>query len=105
MQDYFRDENVPERISDAAKKIRQSEAYPAVLGAIAGGIAGALVAALIAGMLSSRRGSSANGSADAGAAKSNGRGGWSPRDVLELLAVGAGLAKQVRELIAEKVKK
>ncbi len=86
-----------ERINALARQVRKSEAYPAVLGALAGGIAGALIALIISGMRAPRH-------ADSGEVKSSARGGWSPREVLELLAVGTALAKQVREWYQERSK-
>ncbi len=48
MKDFFEDDELQqatERIGNLAAEIRESEAYPALLGALAGGIAGALAAA------------------------------------------------------------
>ncbi|MBI3537009.1 MAG: hypothetical protein HY070_05575 [Chloroflexi bacterium] len=105
IKDFFEDEEVPEKLNRAAKKIRQSDAYPALLGAIAGGIAGALIAALIAGMLAPRRGAGSDTPPEQATKKSNARAGWSPREILELVTIGAALAKQIRAWAAEREKK
>ena len=76
------------RANEVAKEIRKSEAYPAILGGIAGGIAGALMAAIIAG----RRSSSSPPASVNAKSESN----WALRDVAQLIAVIAPIAKQVQ---------
>ncbi len=93
MRDYFDD--APERLDELARRVRKSEAYPAILGAIAGGIAGAFIALLITGMRSAGR--SANSAETTAPTQARARGGWTPREVVELLTVGAAIAKQARE--------
>lgn len=87
------------RAGELVKAIRKSEAYPALIGGIAGGIAGALMAAIIAG----RRPPPQPSSVDGGGSK--GGGGWSPREIVQLLAIAASLAKQVQAWYKERAKK
>jgi hypothetical protein len=81
------------RASLVAKEIRKSDAYPALIGGIAGGLAGALIAALIARGVASRSHAATTGSLNA--AEKTVRS-WSLREVAELLAIVAPLAKQVQ---------
>ncbi len=92
MQDFFQDDDAGTRMSELGKRIRKSEMYPAILGAIAGGIAGAVIALLIAG---NRRPRTAASNATEAIAKPA-RASWSPREIIELITLGAALGKQVR---------
>jgi hypothetical protein len=96
MDEQFDTEAFMMRVGEVAKEVRRSEAYPAIVGAIAGGIAGALVAAIIAGRGSARR-------EELGAKESG--GGWSPRDIVQLVAVVAALARQVQAWLKEQERK
>lgn len=93
MEDSFDPQAMMQRAGTLARVIRESEAYPALIGGVAGGIAGALMAVIIAGrMTSSRRGAieeSLN-------LKAEGRGGWSLREAVQLATVVATLAKQAQ---------
>lgn len=72
--------------------VRQSEYFPAILGAVAGGLTGAIMAGLIAG----GRRSSAKGE-EGGGTRQGVLLGFSPRDMLELATIAASLARQLRE--------
>jgi hypothetical protein len=98
MQQQFDSRELMARAGEVAKEIRKSEAYPALIGGIAGGLAGALIAAIVAGRASSR-----NSKVSASAPK-DARGGWALRDVMQLLTVGATLAKQVQSWMKEQEK-
>ena len=82
------------RVTEVAKELRKSEAYPAIAGAVAGGIAGALMAAIIAGRRSSVR-SPVTAKAETVSPKSGLN--VSAKDMMQLLTVVASLAKQVQE--------
>jgi hypothetical protein len=86
------------RASEVAKQIRKSDAYPALVGGIAGGIAGALMAALIAG----RRPPPQSSPISEGGSKNG--GSWTAREVLQLLAIVASIAKQVQAWYKEQRK-
>ncbi len=73
--DWFDDDELPERMNEFGKRIKKSEAYPAILGAIAGGIAGALMAAIIAGMLAPKRSASNHSAEPVPPAAGKARGG------------------------------
>ncbi len=98
MQQQFDGRALIERASEAAREIRKSDAYPALVGGIAGGIAGALMAAIIAGRVTSRSADSESSGAKAS------RGGWSVRDLVQLLTIAATLAKQVQVWLKEQEK-
>jgi hypothetical protein len=100
MEQRFDSEMMIERARGLAKEIRQSEAYPAIIGGIAGGIAGALMAALIASQFSGR--------AEPAATKEERRRaqpGFDVREVVKLVTVVAALVKQVRDWYAQEQKK
>jgi prepilin signal peptidase PulO-like enzyme (type II secretory pathway) len=75
--------------------VRRSEYFPAIMGAVAGGLAGALIAGLIAG---SRRssGRSEHGRESA-AARAGTLFGLTAREMVQLVAVVASLARQLRD--------
>lgn len=85
------------------QELRQSEAYPAIVGGIAGGVAGALMAVIIAGALSSRRPAKAEQDAAPTAAKS--AFSISLRDAVQLLTVIASLIKQIQAWSKEQGRK
>ena len=99
MEQRFNSEMMVARARGLAKEIRQSEAYPAVLGAVAGGIAGALMAALIASQFAPRAEPSPQPS-PVDDRRERARAGFAVRDAVQLLAVVAGLIKQAREWYA-----
>ena len=98
MQQQFDGQELMARAGEVAKELRKSDAFPALIGGLAGGLAGGLVAAIVAGRASSR-----NVKAESSDSKGT-RGGWSLRDVMQLLTVGATLAKQVQAWMKEQQK-
>ncbi len=88
------------RVSEVAKEIRKSDAYPAIIGGIAGGVAGALMAAMIASRVAPR---SAAPASEASATKAS-RPGLSVQDVMQLVTVIASLARQVQGFVQEQKK-
>ena len=99
MQQQFDSRELMARAGEVAKEIRKRDAYPALIGGLAGGLAGALIAAIVAGRASSRS------TAAAPKAAEDGHGGWALRDLVQLLTVGATLAKQVQSWMKEQEKK
>ncbi len=82
-----------QQLEERFQVLRQSEFFPAIMGAVAGGLTGALMAGLIAG----RRGPSEvvvekSGPADKGVVL-----GFSAKDLLQLATIVAALARQLRE--------
>jgi hypothetical protein len=98
MEDQFDLEAFAFRARQVAKEIRKSEAYPAILGALAGGIAGAMIAAIIAGRGSPRR-------AETTLAAKESKAGWNAKDLAQLVAVAAPLAKQIQAYYSAQRKK
>ena len=98
MQQQFDGRELMERAGAVVKEIRKSDAYPAVIGGLAGGLAGALIAAIIAGRASRSTSAASSNVKD-------GHGGWALRDLVQLLTVGATLAKQVQSWMKEQEKK
>ena len=98
MQQQFDGREFMARAGVVAKEIRKSDAYPALVGGMAGALAGALIAAIVAGRASSRHVN------EESRASKDGRGGWALRDVMQLLTVGATLAKQVQTWMKEQEK-
>jgi hypothetical protein len=94
MEQKFDTEMMIKRARGLAKEIRQSEAYPAIIGGIAGGIAGALMAALIASRFSQSSPSASSANEDR---RGNRDAGINLREIAQFLAVVAGLIKQARE--------
>lgn len=92
MEQRFDAEMMIERAREVGREIRQSEAYPAIIGGIAGGIAGALMATMIASRYAPRSELSPSP-----LPSPKGRGGLPARDMVALLGVAAGLVKQARE--------
>ncbi len=88
------------RVSEVAKEIRKSDAYPAIIGGIAGGVAGALMAAMIASRVAPR---SAAPASEASATKTS-RPGLSAQDLMQLVTVIASLARQVQGFVQEQKK-
>jgi hypothetical protein len=99
MQQQFDGRELVARAGEVAREIRKSDAYPALIGGLAGGLTGALIAAIVAGRATSR-----NSEAALRASK-EARSGWALRDVMQLLTVGATLAKQVQSWMKEQEKK
>ncbi len=91
-QQQFDAQGLMVRVTEVAKELRKSEAYPAVVGGIAGGIAGAMIAAIIAGRKSSAREVTATVETE----KKSGLN-MSLKDLMQLATVVASLAKQVQE--------
>lgn len=100
MQERLDPEMMLERAKEIGRDIRESEAYPAILGGIAGGIAGALMAALIASRFAPRSESPASENRP-----TRGRSGFDIRQGVELLAVVASLVKQAREWYSQERKR
>ncbi len=95
MEQRFDSEVMIERARELGHAIRESEAYPAIIGGIAGGIAGALMATIIASQYAPRE--SRSESQSSSQSSPSARGGMATRDMVQLLGVIAGLVKQVRE--------
>ena len=85
------------RLGDVLAELKKSDAYPAVVGGIAGGLAGALMAVIIAGRSASRPSEK-----NVAVAHPESHGGVSVRDIAQLLAVLAPLAKQARTWLKER---
>ncbi len=79
-----------------ARELRQSEMFPALLGAIAGGVAGALMAILVAGRRAAPRESTKPRESAARPFD------WSVRDVVQLVTVVASLLKQIQAWTKER---
>ncbi len=92
MEQRFYSDAMIERAREVGQTVRESEAYPAIIGGIAGGIAGALMATIIASRFAPRSESQSSLQSSPSA-----RGGIATRDMVQLLGVIAGLVKQVRE--------
>ena len=90
MEEPFDTQALMLRAKLVAQRIRQSEAYPALIGGIAGGIAGALMAALITGRITARR------EEETPRAKESHPFDWSLREVAQLATVVASLMKQLQ---------
>lgn len=82
------------RVTEVAKELRKSEAYPAIVGGVAGGIAGAMIAAIIAGR---RLAPSRQVTATVETASPKSGINLSLKDLMQLITVVASLAKQVQE--------
>ncbi len=87
------------RAGELVRYVRESEAYPLVVGGIAGGIAGALMAVLVAGRVASASRKEVTEEAATAAKKSE---GWSLREVVQLATIAATLAKQAQEWYQER---
>lgn len=105
MEQQFDPQTLMTQANAAFQKIRKSEAYPALIGGIAGGIAGALFAALIARQVIARAKPPASESAPAPAqaprattARLKISDGLTMREVMQLITIGASLAKQAQGL-------
>jgi hypothetical protein len=85
------------------KEVRQSEMYPALVGGIAGGLAGALMAVIVAALFSRGRAAPAEPS-EPKAIRAAGPS-WSLRDIVDLIAVGMSLARQVQDWRKGQIKK
>lgn len=85
------------RVNEVIKEIRQSDAFPALIGGLAGGIAGALMAMLIASRATGR--ASAPTAPATPAATKEEKPGMSVQDVVQLATVVASLARQVQTFI------
>ncbi len=95
-----------ERAGQVAKQLRKSEAFPALIGALAGGIAGALLAAVVAQRISSHAVSAPSESSTPSSTSTAQKivGGWSLREIMQLLTVAASLAKQAQAWYQEQKK-
>ncbi len=94
MEQQFDAQAMMQRASEVARAVRKSEAYPALIGGIAGGVAGALMAVIVARRVASSRPATVEETVRV--AKSDGRDGWSAREVIQLATVVAALAKQAQ---------
>ncbi len=94
MENQFDVQTLAVGANEVAQRVRRSEAYPALLGAVAGGIAGALMAALIARRAAAPMRAPAED--ERGAGRKSWLSTWTPKDVLQLLTIGIGLAKQAQ---------
>ncbi len=92
-------EAMPERIGEVARAVRQSDAYPAILGAVAGGIAGALIATVIAGRVASSRSKEA---VRAVADTEEESKGWTLREIVQLATIAAPLIRQIQAWVEER---
>ncbi len=86
------------RAGEVARALRQSDAFPAIIGGIAGGIAGALIAGIIAGQVASRSSKSSESE------PKHARGGWTAKDLAQLIGVLVPLAKQAQAFLKEQKK-
>ncbi len=92
-------EAMPERLGEVMHAVRQSEAYPAILGAVAGGIAGALIATVIAGRVAASR--SKQVVREVADDKDESKG-WSLREVVQLATIAATLVRQIQAWAEER---
>ncbi|GEM_PF-782383 len=96
--------NPPEMIAHIhrrAQTLRQSAAYPALMGSVAGGIAGALMAIVIAKRIAGRD-TSREAVAPREHPREPARFDLSVRDLVQLAMLVASLAKQVRVWLKER---
>ncbi len=98
MEEQFDAQQLLIRVSQVARELRKSDAFPAIVGGIAGGIAGALMAGIIAGRVASRTSDGAEHSAKTS------RGGWSAKDLAQLIGVLVPLVKQAQQFFKEQKK-
>ena len=96
MEERFDTERLVARARELGRALRHSDAYPAIIGGIAGGIAGALMAVLVASRFAPRA-EPAPESSPAGDRRAGAPAGLDVRQIVQLLAVVAGLIKQARE--------
>jgi len=99
MEKQFDAQEFMERANVLLKEIRKSESYPVIAGGVAGGIAGALMAIIVAGMFAPRRSKSEPLASDGPVTS---RAAWSPKDVVQLATVFAGLAQQIQAWYKER---
>lgn len=92
-------EAMPERVGEVMRTVRQSEAYPAILGAVAGGIAGALIATVIAGRVAAARTKDAVREVADTNEESK---GWNLREIVQLATIGATLVRQIQAYVEER---
>lgn len=95
MQPQFDAQQIWARIPLFARALRQSEAYPAIVGGIAGGIAGALMAILIAGRRTGRATALREQPTES---KTAARFDLSVRDAIQLVTIVASLVKQIQAM-------
>ncbi|MCX7837832.1 MAG: hypothetical protein N2559_00010 [Anaerolineae bacterium] len=98
MQKQLDVQTIVTRVQLVTRTLRQSEAYPAILGGVAGGIAGALMAVLIAGRIARR---DTTREADASresspTTKEKPRFDLSVRELVQLVTILASLVKQIQ---------
>lgn len=90
-------QEIAARAQLVARAVRQSEAYPAIVGGLAGGIAGALMAVLIAGRLARQTASREPSTPRiVSAAQEKSRFDLSVREAIQLVTLLASLAKQLQ---------
>lgn len=96
MQKQLAVQELATRAQRVARTLRQSEAYPALVGGIAGGIAGALMAVLIAGRLARQTASRKLSTPQVAAAQEKPRFDLSVREAIQLVTLLASLARQLQ---------
>ncbi len=92
-------EAMPERLGEVMRTVRESEAYPAILGAVAGGVAGALIATVIAGRVAASR--SKEAVREVAGEKEESKG-WSLREIVQLATIAATLIRQIQAWVEER---
>ncbi len=88
-----------EQVKTRFEEVRRSEYFPAILGAVAGGVTGALM-----GGIMSRGGKTqvvVQKEEDGKSAQQGVLLGYSPKELIQLVTVVAGLAKQFQEWRAQ----
>jgi NH3-dependent NAD+ synthetase len=98
MEQQIDAQGVITRADELTRQVRRSEAYPAIVGGIAGGVAGALMAAIIARRVSSQR---PDIQVSTPIVKETQSKGLTMRDAVQLVAVMAGLVRQIQSLSKE----
>jgi hypothetical protein len=101
MQKQVDVQEIMTRAQVLARAVRQSEAYPAVVGGIAGGIAGALMAVFIAGRIAGRVTVSRE---QVSPAKEKSRFDLSVREAIQLVTIVASLVKQIQAWAKERAR-
>lgn len=106
MQQQFNTQQALARVQMLAHAIRQSEAYPAIVGGVSGGVAGALIAILLTGRLMRRSAlpKSSTPPHESEAAKAHTRFDLSVRDVVQLATIVAALVKQIQAWTKERAR-
>lgn len=92
------------RVQLVARTVRQSQAYPALIGGIAGGIAGALMAVLIAGRIAGQNTPRAPSAPreQFSTPQAKLRFDLSVREAIQLVTIVASLVKQIQAWAKER---